>query len=103
MQFLSEVRLPAEQHPEGVGMDTLEGLLYFLRGCGNGDVSCGAALLKDLHVVDCGVAVEFVLMTIKRRGEFVEVGIERIEPARTREAVPIPLSDDMGSGVDRGE
>ena len=80
-------------------MGAHEGLLHFFCGCGNGYVSGGAALLKDLHVVDCRVAVESVLMAVEGFSEFVEVRIARIEPAGTGKAVPVALSDDVGSGV----
>ena len=98
-QLLGWVLLPAEHHPECVGVDSHERLLHFFGGCRNGNVACGAALLKDFHVVNCGVAVEIVLMTVEGFGEFVEVRIARIEPAGTGESVPIALSDDVGSGV----
>ena len=39
-------------------------------------------------------------MTVEGFCEFVEVGIERIEPAGASESVPVTLGDDVSAGMD---
>src|SRR5438270_3771499 len=84
-------------------MGSQESLLHFFCSGRNGDISCGTALLKDLHVVNCRVAVEIVLMAVEGFGEFVKVGIERIEPAGASKSIPVALSNNVSAGADRGE
>jgi hypothetical protein len=76
-----------------------EGLLHFFCGCVDWDVAGRTTLLKDFHVVDCRIAVECVLVAVEGFREFVEVCIERIEPARASEAVPVALGDDVSAGT----
>src|SRR6202023_2316145 len=61
------------------------------------------ALLKDLHVVNCRVAIECMLMAVEGFCQSVEVWIERIEPAGASESIPVALRDDVSAGVEIGE
>ena len=71
-QLLSWILLPAHHHPESVWVDSQESLLHFLCIRRYRDIPCGAALLKDLHIVDCRIAVKIVLMAVEGLGELVQ-------------------------------
>src|SRR5215813_7094955 len=80
-----------------------KGLLYSLGGHRNRNVACCPALLKYLHVINCRIPIEIVLMPIERFCEFVEMRIARVQPTRACKAIPLTLGYHVGSGVQRGE
>ncbi len=84
-------------------MSSFERLLHLLCGGADGDVARGAALLEDLHVVDGGVAVELVLVPVEGVRELTEMRVARVDPAGSREAVPVALRDDVGTRIHGGE
>ena len=80
-----------------------ECFLHFFCCSRDWNISRGATLLKDLHIVDRGVTIKSTLMTVERPSDFIEERVARIKPTGTGKAVPVALGNDVGAGVKRAE